>query len=52
MMMVTNTKTLFLKRNKRLKKILAGEASSDYSEEEEEELFLEEFDKEDILDEL
>ena len=50
MMIVTNTKTLFLRRNKRLKKILAGEGSSDYSEEEEEELLFQEYGKEDILD--
>ena len=35
MMIVTNTKTLFMKRNRRLKKIMAGEGSSDFSEEEE-----------------
>ena len=50
MMIVTNTKTLFLRRNKRLKKILAGEGSSDYSEEEEEEMLFQEYGKEDILD--
>lgn len=32
MMVITNTKSLFLRRNKRLRKIQAGEASSDESE--------------------
>jgi hypothetical protein len=31
MMIVTNTKSLFMKRNRRLRKIQAGEASSDDS---------------------
>lgn len=31
MMVVTNTKSLFMKRNRRLRKIQAGEASSDES---------------------
>jgi hypothetical protein len=32
MMIVTNTRSLFLKRNRRLKKIQAGEGSSDETE--------------------
>jgi hypothetical protein len=35
MMIITNTKSLFLRRNKRLRKIQAGEASSDESQGEE-----------------
>lgn len=36
MMIVTNMKSLFVKRNRRLKKIQAGEGSSDESEAEDE----------------
>jgi hypothetical protein len=37
MMVITNTQSLFLKRNRRLKKIQAGEGSSDETEKQDEE---------------
>ena len=49
MMVLTNTKNLFTKRHRRLRKIQAGEASSDESEEEEERLLDQLYDY-DVLD--
>lgn len=51
-MILTNTKDLFMRRHHRLRKILAGEGSEDYSEEEEERLWEEEGEGEDILQHL
>jgi hypothetical protein len=38
MMVVTNTKSLFVKRNRRLRKIQAGEGSSDETEHKDEDV--------------